>query len=143
MRALRSAMTPVRWGKAYLALWALWAGFVVYAGIFGTPGLRPIWWWLVGSFLALEAWGAASKIDGMPMLTHVFGRYVPAEVLFPVLALGMWRLSNWVPGWVLFPLAAWQLIHFVQEYHRYQKHVSGVDSYRITYTRANGPGEGG
>jgi hypothetical protein len=55
------------------------------------------------------------------MLTEVFGRYVPGWLLFPVLALGMWRLSQWVPPYFVWPGSAWQIWHFIVTYHAYQK----------------------
>jgi hypothetical protein len=107
------------WSRGYLAAWALWAAAATYAGVWGTPGLRPLWWGLMAAFGLLEAVGAIARSDRAPMLTEVFGRYVPPWLLYAVLALAMWRLSNWVPGWILWPGCGWQLIHFVSTYHAY------------------------
>ena len=109
------------WAYSYLALWAAWAAFATYVGVVGGPDTRVLWWYLAGSFAVLEAIGAIARSDRKPMLTEVFGRYVPGFVLVPVLALAVWRLSHWVPGWILFPGAAWQIWHFIATYHTFQK----------------------
>jgi hypothetical protein len=109
------------WSLAYLALWIAWAVFAVVVAVIGRPENRDLWWALAGTFAVLEAIGGLARADRRPMLTEVFGRYVPGFVLFPVLALAMWRLSHWVPGWILWPAAAWQIQHFVWTYHSWQK----------------------
>lgn len=109
------------WSRWYLGAWALWAAFAVVCAFIGGPDTRPIWYALIGSFALLEGVGAVARSDRMPMLTEVFGRYVPGFVTFSVLALAMWRVSRFVPGWVLYPAAAWQTWHFVATYHGWQK----------------------
>lgn len=109
------------WKRAYLGLWAAWAVVAVYFALLGDAQQRDNWWWLALSFGILEAAGAIARTDRMPMLTEVFGRYVPGWLLFMVLALAMWRLSHWVPGWILWPGSAWQLWHFTATYHAFQK----------------------
>lgn len=116
-------MTP--WSKLYVALWGLWCVLAAVVAVAGPPTLGPVhrdlWWILVGAFIVLETVGGLARIDRKPMLTEVFGRYVPGFVLFPVLALAAWRLSHWVPGYILYPGTAWQLWHFVATYHAFQK----------------------
>jgi hypothetical protein len=116
-----SALTPRGWRWPYLVLWALWIVFAISMGIMGGKTHRWWWWVLVGAFLILEGIGMLKRTDDLPMLTEVFGRYIPAFVLFPVLALASWRMSMWVPGWVLWPGTAWQLQHFIFTYHAWGK----------------------
>jgi len=116
------------WHGFYLALWALWAGFAVALAYNGGRGHRWWWWILIGVFFALEGIGAIAKRDGLPMLTEVFGRYVPGAVLFPVLALACWRLMWWVPGYIVIPFGAWQIWHFISTYHSYSRLGKGGSS---------------
>jgi hypothetical protein len=109
------------WGWWYLGLWGLWAVGATAFGIAGDRSQRDWWWLLAGTFGVLEAVGALAHSDRAPMLTEVFGRYVPGWLLFSVLAIAMWRLSHWVPGPILWAGSACQLFHFIQTYHSYQK----------------------
>lgn len=112
---------PTKWHKLYLVVWGLWALFATTMAVIGGHGLRG-WWWVLGaSFFLFEGIGAVSRVDGAPMLTEVFGRYVPGWLLFPVLSVAVWRLAHWVPGWIVFPFAAWQVWHFITTYHTFQK----------------------
>ena len=113
------------WSKLYLALWGLWCALAVGLAIAGPwtlgPVHRDLWWVLIGGFAVLEAVGGIARVDRKPMLTEVFGRYVPGFVLFPVLAIAMWRLSHWVPMWLVVGFGAWQMWHFIATYHAFQK----------------------
>ena len=109
------------WSKAYLGLWVLWMLAAVGFALLGEKPQREWWWALAAAFAILEAVGGIARSDDKPMLTEVFGRYIPGFVLFPVLALAMWKLSRWVPMPIVITAGAWQLQHFTWTYHSWQK----------------------
>jgi hypothetical protein len=115
---------PTAWSRIYLGFWVLWMAVATGYAVLGVQAQRDHWYYILGSFLLLEAIGGLAYQDRLPMLTQVFGRYVPPEVLFPVLALGCWKLSNWVYPWIVWPGCAWQMVHFLKHYHSYQKYHS-------------------
>jgi hypothetical protein len=118
------------WSNVYLGLWIVWMLVATGYGILGTAAQRDHWYYILGSFLVLEAIGAIAYQDKLPMLTQVFGRYIPLEVLFPVLALGSWRLSQWVFDWIVWIGCAWQVAHFLRHYHSYSKFHSMLERRR-------------
>lgn len=120
-------MTSVAWSRMYLFLWVTWMTLAAYLAVVGGQANRKWWWGMVAGGLLLEGIGFLRRGDRMPMLTEVFGRYVPPWALFPVLALALWRLSQWVPDPLIYAGGAWQNIHFIQTYHTYQKLGREVD----------------
>jgi hypothetical protein len=118
---MKQPQVPDAWSGVYLGLWILWLAAAAWFGFMGDVQQREYWWWIAGGFGVLELIGGLAYRDKLPMLTQVFGRYVPAEILFIVLAIGCWRLSRWVPGWIVWPGCAWQVVHFLKHYHSYQK----------------------
>lgn len=105
---------------AFTAYWIAWFTVSAYC-IYDDLG--AMMWPLIIAFIAVETLGILFTVKDAGTLTDTTGKYVPEDFTFILIALMLWRLSQWMAPhvWVVWGLGGWLAQHFIVHYQQFHE----------------------